>query len=222
MVQIVKDFTRPVLDIAAWASIGSATVHEVLGRKGAIDSRIKPIGPGLRVLGPALTAIGQPGDNLTLHVALSLARPGDVIVLDVGDYAEQGQFGDVMATAAKAQGIGGLVINGGVRDVASIRQLGFPVFSRSVSIKGTVKESVGAVNTPIVFGGVHIRPGDLILGDEDGLVVVAAEEIDAVLEKSRQREEKEEALRRRVLAGGETLWEISGYRQLLEEKGIAL
>ncbi|MET0743981.1 MAG: S-adenosylmethionine--2-demethylmenaquinone methyltransferase, partial [Microvirga sp.] len=148
-----------------------------------------------------------------------LAKPGDVIVVDAGDYTEQGAFGDVMATSALSLGIGGLVTNGGIRDAEAIRDLGFPIFSRSISIKGTIKAALGDINQPIVFGGVSINPGDLVLGDDDGIVVIPREEIDTVLSESRKRDDKETAIRAR-LAAGETTWDISNFNALLKRIGV--
>ena len=187
--------------------------------RGRSNSAIKPIYPGLRILGSALTLVTQPGDNLTIHAALKLAQPGDVLVIDAGDYPEQGSFGDVMATSALALGVAGLVTNGGVRDAASIRDLGFPIFSRSISIKGTVKETLGPINQPISFGGVTVNPGDLVIGDDDGLVVIPLAEIDAVLAIAQKREEKEANIRAE-LAKGRTTWDISNFNALLQRNGI--
>ena len=222
MVEVIRDFPRPTPDqLAGWDGIGAATAHEAQGRRGAVDSAIKPIYPGLRVFGPALTCVCPPGDNLTLHAAIKLAKPGDVIVCDAGDYPEQGLFGDVMASSALGRGIAGLVTNGGVRDAATIRDLGFPVFSRSISIKGTIKETLGPVNRPVVLGGILVRPGDLVIGDDDGVAIVPLEEIEAVRAASRQREEKEATFRSK-LATGVTTWDLGGYGAILRRKGIEL
>lgn len=220
MSKIIQDFVRPTREqIDAFKEITAATAHEAFGRRGAVDSAIKPIYPGLRVLGSALTVKTPAGDNLTIHAALQLAKPGDVLVIDAGDYTEQGSFGDVMATAALSQGIAGLVTNGGVRDAERIRKLGFPIFSRSISIKGTVKETFGEVNHPISFGGVTIHPGDLIIGDDDGIVAIPRDEIDDVLQASRSRDEKEVKLRAQIQQG-KTIWELHDFNVLLKRNGI--
>lgn len=222
MTSIRTDFPRPTPEqVAAFATIGAATVHEALGRRGAVDSAIKPIWPGLRIVGAAFPLRTQPGDNLTLHAAMKLARPGDVLVVDAGDYTEQGSFGDVMATSAQSLGLAGLVTNGGVRDAAAIRDIGFPIFSRAISIKGTVKATLGPIAQPIVLGGVTVHPGDLILGDDDGLVVVPLDEVEAVLAASRARLEKEERLRADLLTG-KTTWDIGNYDALLAQTGQSL
>ncbi|QCO05702.1 4-carboxy-4-hydroxy-2-oxoadipate aldolase/oxaloacetate decarboxylase [Azospirillum argentinense] len=222
MTSIRTDFPRPTPEqVAAFATIGAATVHEALGRRGAVDSAIKPIWPGLRIVGAAFPLKTQPGDNLTLHAAMKLARPGDVLVVDAGDYPEQGSFGDVMATSAQSLGLAGLVTNGGVRDAAAIRDIGFPIFSRAISIKGTVKATLGPIAQPIVVGGVTVHPGDLIVGDDDGLVVVPLDEVAAVLAASRARLEKEERLRA-DLQTGKTTWDIGNYDALLAQTGQSL
>ncbi|TWA63914.1 4-hydroxy-4-methyl-2-oxoglutarate aldolase [Azospirillum brasilense] len=222
MTSIRTDFPRPTPEqVAAFATIGAATVHEALGRRGAVDSAIKPIWPGLRIVGAAFPLKTQPGDNLTIHAAMKLARPGDVLVVDAGDYPEQGSFGDVMATSAQSLGLAGLVTNGGVRDAAAIRDIGFPIFSRAISIKGTVKATLGPIAQPIVLGGVTVHPGDLIVGDDDGLVVVPLAEVEAVLAASRARLEKEERLRA-DLQSGKTTWDIGNYDALLAQTGQSL
>ncbi|MBK3801849.1 4-carboxy-4-hydroxy-2-oxoadipate aldolase/oxaloacetate decarboxylase [Azospirillum brasilense] len=222
MTSIRTDFPRPTPEqVAAFATIGAATVHEALGRRGAVDSAIKPIWPGLRIVGAAFPLKTQPGDNLTLHAAMKLARPGDVLVVDAGDYPEQGSFGDVMATSAQSLGLAGLVTNGGVRDAAAIRDIGFPIFSRAISIKGTVKATLGPIAQPIVVGGVTVHPGDLIVGDDDGLVVVPLDEVEAVLTASHARLEKEERLRAE-LQSGKTTWDIGNYDALLAQTGQSL
>jgi len=219
---INRDFPRPSQEsLKAWETITAATAHEAMGRRGAVDSAIKPIGPGMRVLGPAFTCVCEVGDNLALHVALKLAKKGDVIVCDAGDYPEQGLFGDVMATSAQVKGIAGLVVNGGVRDAATIRKMGFPIFSRSICIKGTVKENIGPINVPIVFGGVVVNPGDLIVGDDDGLCVVPQAEMDAVVKVSKARDEKE-ARSRANFTPDKTTWELSGWGEVLKRKGLTL
>lgn len=220
MSKLTQDFIRPDQElIDAFKDITAATAHESFGRRGAVDSAIKPIYPGLRVLGSAFTVKTPAGDNFTIHAALQLAKPGDVLVIDAGDYTEQGSFGDVMATAALSRGIAGLVTNGGVRDAERIHKLGFPIFSRSISIKGTVKETFGEINQPIAFGGVTINPGDLIIGDDDGIVAIPREKIEEVLAASRSRDEKEVKLRAQIQQG-KTIWELHNFNALLKRNGI--
>src|SRR5690606_18793986 len=152
----------------------AATVHEAQGQKGALSSAIKPLDPAMRLAGPALTVNCRPDDNLAIHYALTIARPGDVIVVDAKGFVEAGAWGDVMTLMARKKGVAGLVIDGSVRDANAIVEMGFPVFSRGISIKGTAKNQPGAVDVPIVCGGVGINPGDVVLGDRDGLVVIEA------------------------------------------------
>lgn len=220
MPKLTQDFIRPDQElIDAFKDITAATAHEAFGRRGAVDSAIKPIYPGLRVLGSAFTVKTPAGDNFTIHAALQLAKPGDVLVIDAGDYTKQGSFGDVMATAALSLGIAGLVTNGGVRDAERIHKLGFPIFSRSISIKGTVKETFGEINQPIAFGGVTINPGDLIIGNDDGIVAIPRENIEDVLAPSRSRDEKE-VKRRAQIQQGKTIWELHNFNALLKRNGI--
>lgn len=216
----MTDFALTPELLARYETVTAATAHEAMGRKGALDSAIKPIRSGMRVLGPAFTCVCPPGDNLTLHAALKLAKPGDVLVCAAAGFTEQGLFGDVMASAAKGKGLAGLIVDGGVRDANDIHRIGFPVFSRSISIKGAVKETLGPLNEPIVVGGELVSPGDLIIGDDDGVVVIPkaliAETADACLE----REQKEIRFREALLQGN-TTWEMLNLNALMEKKGSA-
>ena len=216
----MSDFTLTDALLARYRTVTAATAHEAMGRKGALDSAIKPIRHGMRVLGPASTCACPPGDTLTLHAALKLARPGDVIVCAAAGFTEQGLFGDVMASAAKGKGIAGLVVDGGVRDSSEISRLGFPVFSRSISIKGAVKETLGQLNQPVVVGGELVSPGDLIIGDDDGVVVIPRALIAETAETSAERERKEERFRAALLQGN-TTWDMLNLNAVMERKGIS-
>ena len=211
----MSDFTLTDALLARYRTVTAATAHEAMGRKGALDSAIKPIRHGMRVLGAC-----PPGDTLTLHAALKLARPGDVIVCAAAGFTEQGLFGDVMASAAKGKGIAGLVVDGGVRDSSEISRLGFPVFSRSISIKGAVKETLGQLNQPVVVGGELVSPGDLIIGDDDGVVVIPRALIAETAETSAERERKEERFRAALLQGN-TTWDMLNLNAVMERKGIS-
>jgi 4-hydroxy-4-methyl-2-oxoglutarate aldolase len=200
-------------------SLGAATVYEAQGAKGALDSGIKPIDPASRLIGPALTVDTRPADNLMLHYALSKARPGDVLVVDAKGFLEAGPWGDVLTVAAMKIGVAGLVINGAVRDADAIVEMGFPVFCRGLSIKGTGKVQPGKVNVPICIGDVVIRPGDVILGDRDGLVVVSPDEVASVLESARAREAKENEFRSAIEKGVSTV-ELLGLSPTLERLGL--
>lgn len=186
-------------------SLGAATVYEAQGAKGALDSGVKPIDPASRLVGPALTVDTRPADNLMLHYALLKARPGDVLVVDAKGFLEAGPWGDVLTVAAMKIRVAGLVINGAVRDASTIVEMGFPVFCRGLSIKGTGKAQPGKVNVPVCIGDVVIRPGDIILGDRDGLVVVSPDEVVSVLESARTREAKENEFRSAIEKGASTV-----------------
>jgi len=219
---INRDFPRPTAaQLDRWKTLTAATAHEAMGRRGAVHSAIKPVGAGMRAVGPALTCVCEPSDNLTLHAAMKLARPGDVIICDAGGYTEQGLFGDVMATCAKVKGIGGLVVDGGVRDVKTLREIGFPIFSRSVCMRGTVKETMGPINVPIVFGGILVNPGDLVIADDDGICIVPQAEMDEIAAIGEAREAKE-ARSRSLFTPDKTTWEISGWSEVLKRKGLNL
>lgn len=218
--QVITKILRPPENlIKEMAEFDPATVHEASGGKGALSSDIKPVDFRMRVCGPAVTISCRPGDNLMLHKAIYVAQPGDVLVATVGEYAEAGPWGEIMAFAAQARGIAGLIIDGSIRDSVSITKLGFPVFSRSLCIKGTTKECLGLINHPIHIGGVAIRPGDLVLGDADGVVAVAREDIADVLAKSKARREKEEKVKEELKKGKSTL-EIFGFDKILQAKGL--
>ena len=195
------------------------TVYEAAGQKGALDSAIRAIVPGMRLCGRALTVRCQPADNLTLHAAIAMAQPGDVIVADVADFLEAGHWGEITTVAAQVRGVVGLVINGGVRDVAPIQKRGFAVFARAISMKATVKTVPGTINQPIMCGGVLVRPGDLVLADDDGVVVVAYDQAEAVIQAAIEREEREAEVMRRLEAGELTL-DVLGFRKALDLHGL--
>lgn len=199
--------------------LGAATVHEAQGAKGALDSGMKPIDPSSRLAGPALTVEMRPADNLMLHYALLKAKPGDVLVVDAKGFVEAGPWGDVMTHAAQKLGIAGLVINGAVRDANQIIDMGFPVFCRGLCIKGTAKNQPGKVNVPICIGDVVIHPGDVVVGDRDGLVVVPQAEVEQTLRNAALREEKETAFRKELDAGRTTV-ELLGLGETLRRFGL--
>lgn len=198
---------------------GSATIHEAQGRRGALDSRIKPIDPSMHFAGSAFTVVCAPRDNLMLQVAIHYARPGDVLVVSAGEMGQAGTFGDVLGNAAKAKGIAAVVTDSGVRDTVHLRALGLPVFSTSISITGTVKETLGPINQPLVIGGQLVRPGDAVVGDADGVVVVEQHEVERVTELSQRREENERELIERYKAGASTI-ELCGLTDVLPAKGL--
>jgi 4-hydroxy-4-methyl-2-oxoglutarate aldolase len=216
------DIDRPAPDVVRrLAALASTTVYEAAAQQGALSHAIRPIAPGMQLCGPALTVRCTAADNLTLHAAIALASPGDVIVADVGECLEAGHWGEITTVAALARGIAGLVINGGVRDVAPIARRGFPVFAAAISMKATVKATPGTINHPIVCGGAAIRPGDLVLADDDGVVIVAQEHAEEVIAAAIEREEREAQVMRRLEAGELTL-DVLGFREAITRRGISM
>ena len=187
--------------IAAIGKFSSATLHEAMGRYGDLPSGIKPISPHMKVCGTAYPVKTMPCDNTILHRAYAYAKPGDVLVVDCSGYYEAGYWGDLMSLGAKTQGIAGLVIDGCVRDADDIEAMGFPVFSRGLCIKGTGKHGDGTLNEPIILGNWTINPGDVIVGDRDGVVVIPQEKVLETIEKATAREEKEAGVRKLLLEG---------------------
>lgn len=203
-----EGYTRVAPDLVERArGLSSATVHEAGGKIGVMPCQIKPVHPHFRVCGPALTVHSPPGDNLWLHYAIYAAQPGDVLVVHCGEAFEHGYWGEVMSSAAKARGLGGLVIDGGVRDFTLLDEVGFPVFARGQCIRGTGKDkqAIGWLNAPTLFGNLVVHPGDLIIGDNDGVVIVPQARAQAVIAASEQRDADELAICRRLMAGESTL-----------------
>lgn len=186
-------------------------------RQGVMDSGIRPVNPKLKMIGRAFTAQCYPGDNLALHQAIYAAQPGDVLVLDCHGYCQAGHFGDIMATACKIYGLAGVVLDGSCRDSEDIRELGFPVFARGYHPSGTVKESLAKLGQPVAAGGIIVRPGDIIFGDCDGVVVIPREHEDTVFKKALAKYEKEQLILEELAAGKTTL-EIYGFDKLIDGK----
>jgi 4-hydroxy-4-methyl-2-oxoglutarate aldolase len=218
---VVTGWPRADLDaVDALAEFGVATVHEAIGRSGYLGPAIRPGWPGIRLGGTVVTALCWPGDNLMIHAAVEQCRPGDILVVTTTSPSADGAFGELLATSLAHRGVRGLVTTGGVRDVAALRALSFPVFSAAICAQGTVKATAGAVTVPVSIGGQRIAPGDAVIADDDGVVVVPRPEVAAALTAARARLSRETATRA-ALAAGELGLDRYGLRAVLAEQGVA-
>ena len=202
-------------DYAELAALGVATVHEAAGRTGVVDLPLIRVVPGSRVAGPARTALCMPGDNTMVHALVAHARPGDVLVLTSAEPAPVAFVGDLLATQALAQGVAGILVDGAVRDLDELAELGLPIWARFVRAQGATKGAVGKLDVPVVVGGAEIRPGDLVVMDCDGAVVVPADRVDEMLPAARERAERETAVRQRY-RDGDLSYDLQGLRALVE------
>lgn len=217
---VVTGWPRADADaVGALASFGVATVHEAIGRSGYLGPGIRPAWPGIRAGGTAVTALCWPGDNLMIHAAVEQCRPGDLLVVTTTSPSADGAFGELLATSLARRGVAGLVTTGGVRDVAALQAMGFPVFSAAISAQGTVKATAGAVNVPVSIGGQMIRPGDAVIADDDGVVVVPRAQVTGAVAAARARVAKETATRE-ALAAGELGLDRYGLRAVLAGQGV--
>jgi 4-hydroxy-4-methyl-2-oxoglutarate aldolase len=220
MHKIVRKIQRPDPEaVKILGELGVATVHEAQGRTGLMKTYMRPIYPAARVAGPAVTVLCQSGDNLMIHAAVEVCQPGDVLVVTTGSDSTDGMFGDLLATSLVAHGVLGLIIDAGVRDVSELTAMDFPVWSRAISAQGTVKATAGSVNIPIVCAGAAIQPGDVVVGDMDGVVVVPRENAAEVAKASQARVAKEEK-NRHSLRSGELGLDMYGLRAKLKELGV--
>lgn len=214
MHEIVTSIDRPPASVVSGlADVPTAVLSDVTTTDDSTLSHdVEPVAPGMSVAGPAITVTAPPGDNLVVHKAVTLASPGDVIVIDAGGYREAGIWGELLSLSCLHNGIDGTVIDGAARDVVELEELGYPVFARGISPKGSAKNRPGSINVPIACGGVSVEPGDVVVGDADGVAVVRADRAEAVLDAAREKLAAEDELAER-LRDGEYIYDVNGYEE---------
>ena len=205
--------------IKSFKSLGVATVYEAAGRIGSVNPHIKPLVRGIKLLGPAFTVQCHPKDNLMLHKALQIAQEGDILIVSTQAYPEAGYWGSLMSTSASTKKIGGMAIDGCIRDSKEVIQINFPIFCRGTCIRGTTKSSLGLINHPIIFGDVIVNPGDLVLGDNDGMVIIPQSEVKKVLESAQERVEKEKE-KTLALSQGVSSVELNNLEKVFQSIGL--
>jgi 4-hydroxy-4-methyl-2-oxoglutarate aldolase len=217
---VVRNIKRTDADLVKRLGVlGVATVHEAYGRSGLMKPYLRPVWQGGEAAGTAVTVLAHPGDNWMIHVAVEQCQPGDILVVGCSADNTDGMFGDLLATSLMARGVKGLVIDAGVRDAKSLREMGFPVWSKAISAKGTVKATPGSVNVPVVCGGINVRPGDAVIADDDGVVVVSPKDAAEVLTKGEKRHADEEGKRKQLAAGVLGL-DMYNMREPLKKAGL--
>jgi 4-hydroxy-4-methyl-2-oxoglutarate aldolase len=217
---VVRNINRTDADVVnRLGALGASTVHEAYGRVGLMKPYLRPVWAGGEAAGAAVTVLTHPGDNWMIHVAVEQCRPGDILVVGCSADNTDGMFGDLLATSLKARGVVGLVIDAGCRDVKSLREMGFPVWSKAISAKGTVKATLGAVNVPVVCAGINVEPGDAVVADDDGVVVVRRKDAAEVAAKGEKRQADEEG-KRKLLASGALGLDMYNMREPLAKAGL--
>jgi len=217
---VVRNIRRTEPEIVKrLGALGVATAHEAYGRFGLMKPYLRPVWSGAEISGTAVTVLAQPGDNWMIHVAVEQCQPGDILVVGCTTDNTDGMFGDLLATSLMARGVKGLVIDAGVRDAKSLREMGFPVWSRAISARGTVKATLGAVNVPVVCAGINVKPGDAIVADDDGVVVIGRKDAADVVAKGEKRRADEDGKRQKLAAGVLGL-DMYGMREPLAKAGL--
>ena len=217
MSRIILNFKRPSAELLSkFEGVPTPNLGEAMGKKNNMSSGIRPVYKGARLCGSAFTVLTPPKDNLTIHKALELAQKNDVLVIDTGDFIEAGFLGEVICYAAKIKGLKGIVTNGGVRDIRAIEAMDFPVFSQSICIGGTVKESFGSINVPVNCGGVLVNPGDIIVGDDDGVAVVPLNDAERIVSEARKKLDDEKKIMQLIRDGKSTM-EVYGFSKIFEK-----